>query len=90
MIFNDEYFIELISIVKKIQEDILVIKNFQTKIKVDDYLDGQDVMQMLKIAPRTLNHYRQSGTLPFYRIGGKILYKRSEIEKILHDGISIR
>ncbi|MBQ2969166.1 MAG: helix-turn-helix domain-containing protein, partial [Bacteroidaceae bacterium] len=38
---------------------------------------------MLKVSRRTLSEYRSNGTLPYYVLGGKVLYKRSEIEQAL-------
>ena len=34
---------------------------------------------------RTLQEYRSSGKLPYYMICGKVLYRESEIEKLLQD-----
>lgn len=49
----------------------------------ESWLDNQDVMQILKIKPRTLQSYRDQGILPFTRIGGKILFKSSDVEAAL-------
>ena len=42
-----------------------------------------EVACMLKVSRRTLGEYRSNGTLPYYVLGGKVLYKRSEIEQVL-------
>ena len=47
------------------------------------YLTGEEVCSQLRISTRTLQEYRNSGTLPFYKIGGKILYKQSDIQTML-------
>ena len=47
------------------------------------YLTGEEVCSQLRISTRTLQEYRNSGTLPFYKIGGKILYKQSDIQAML-------
>ena len=47
------------------------------------YLSGEEVCRQLQISTRTLQEYRNSGTLPFYKIGGKILYKQSDIQAML-------
>ncbi len=52
---------------------------------LDILLDGQDVMLRLHISQRTLQTLRSNGTLPFTRIGRKIYYLRSDIERILKD-----
>ena len=54
-----------------------------------EWIDGQIVMQMLNISPRTLFTLRASGTLPFSRIRKKIYYKRSDIDKILNDNYTM-
>lgn len=50
---------------------------------LSDWLDNQDVMHALHISPRTLQTLRTNGTLPFSRIGNKLYYKRSDIQRIL-------
>ena len=49
----------------------------------DVYLCDSEVACMLKVSRRTLGEYRSNGTLPYYVLGGKVLYKRSEIEQVL-------
>ena len=51
--------------------------------KEDVYLCDSEVACMLKVSRRTLGEYRSNGTLPYYVLGGKVLYKRSEIEQVL-------
>ena len=52
---------------------------------VFDWVDGQYVMGKLLISSRTLLKLRMKGVLPYSRIGGKIYYKRSDIERVLQD-----
>lgn len=47
------------------------------------YLTGEEVCSQLWLSTRTLQEYRNLGTLPFYKIGGKILYKQSDIQTML-------
>ena len=47
------------------------------------YLTGEEVCSQLRLSTRTLQEYRNAGTLPFYKIGGKILYKQSDIQTML-------
>jgi len=53
--------------------------------KLEDWLDNQNVMQILHISPRTLQTLRTNGLLPFSRIGNKIYYRRSDISRILNN-----
>ena len=47
------------------------------------YLSGEEVCSQLRLSTRTLQEYRNARILPFYKIGGKILYKQSDIQTML-------
>lgn len=47
------------------------------------YLTEQELSRALKITKRTLIEYRMNGKLPYYKIGGKILYREQDIMEIL-------
>lgn len=49
----------------------------------EELLDNQDLLLFLKISLRTLQRYRTNGSLPYYRISGKIYYKRSDVEQLV-------
>ena len=50
---------------------------------LDDWLDNQDVCQMLNISPRTLQTLRQNGTLAYSQIEHKVYYKPEDVERII-------
>lgn len=50
---------------------------------LEDWIDGQEVMMKLHISPRTLQTLRSNGTIPYTKIGHKIWYLKSDIERIL-------
>ena len=54
-------------------------------INLEELLDGQDIMQLLHISPRTLQTLRSNGTIPYTRIGRKIYYLRQDIEQVLRN-----
>ena len=47
------------------------------------WLDNQDVCQMLNISKRTLQTYRDNGTLPYSQIGHKMYYRPEDVEQVL-------
>ena len=47
------------------------------------YLSVEDVCKLLHISKRTLQQYRDDKILPFIQIGGKIIYKESDILAVL-------
>ena len=49
----------------------------------EHFLTGKEVCERLYISPRTLQDYRDRGIIPYTQFSGKILYKESEIERIL-------
>ncbi|MFC2326870.1 MAG: helix-turn-helix domain-containing protein, partial [Prevotella histicola] len=42
-----------------------------------------DVCRLLNISKCTLQHYRDTGVLPFTQIGHKCYYKREDVETLL-------
>ena len=51
---------------------------------LDDWLDNQDVCQMLNISSRTLQTLRDNGTMAYSQINRKLFYKPVDVESILH------
>ena len=51
--------------------------------KLGDWLDNQDVCQILNISPRTLQTLRDNGTLAFSQINHKVYYKPEDVKRIL-------
>ena len=51
--------------------------------KLGDWLDNQDVCQILNISPRTLQTLRDNGTLAFSQVSHKVYYKPEDVKKIL-------
>lgn len=55
----------------------------QPLLSGEHYLTDRELSQRLKISRRTLQDYRNNGILPYLQLGGKILYRESEIEQVL-------
>ena len=86
---------EVISIERSTYEELLTSFNsFVAKMKemasrgndkgLGDWLDNQDVCQMLNISPRTLQTIRNTGNLAYSQINRKMYYKSEDVEQILH------
>ena len=50
------------------------------------FLTDKEVSAWLKVSRRTLQDYRNNGMVSYYQLGGKILYKESDIEKMVMNG----
>lgn len=83
---------EIIAIEEKTFEQVVQrFANFTKEVKElcqrgkanAEWLDNQDVCNLLSISKRTLQSYRDNGTLAYSQIGHKCYYKRSDIEKLV-------
>lgn len=50
------------------------------------YLTDKELAARLKVSRRTLQDYRNEGRIPYILLGGKILYRESDIERMLEEG----
>lgn len=60
-----------------------ILKNYRPVINGEIYLSGEDVCKLLHISKRTLQQYRDDNILPYIQIGGKIIYKETDLMTIL-------
>lgn len=49
------------------------------------FVTDRELSERLRVSRRTLQEYRSAGTIPYYLICGKVLYKESEIQQFLED-----
>ena len=87
---------EAIDLLLHIKEEVEAIKAYLNQLNKsrkksfdEEWLDGQDVLQLLHISTRTLQNLRDSKTLPFSKVKGKIYYKLSDIEALLESNYSL-
>ena len=52
----------------------------------EQFLTDKEVSAWIKVSRRTLQDYRNNGMIAYYQLGGKILYKESDIEKMVMSG----
>ena len=52
----------------------------------EQFLTDKEVSAWLKVSRRTLQDYRNNGMIAYYQFGGKILYKESDIERMVMSG----
>lgn len=51
----------------------------------EHFLTSKDVCERLYISPRTLQDYRDRKIIPYTQFAGKILYKMSDLERLLDE-----
>lgn len=60
-----------------------VIVNCRPALNGERFLTDREVSERLKISRRALQDYRNQGKIPYLYLGGKILYKESDLERVL-------
>ena len=61
-------------------------ENYKPDLGGERFLTDKELSAMLKISRRSLQDYRNEGRIPYIQLGGKILYRESDIEQILKNG----
>ena len=60
--------------------------NNKPSLDGERYYTDKELAVKLKVSRRSLQDYRNNGILPYIQIGGRILYRASDIERTLMDG----
>lgn len=61
-------------------------ENYKPVLGGERFMTDKELSAMLKISRRSLQDYRNEGRIPYIQLGGKILYRESDIEQILKNG----
>lgn len=59
------------------------VANSRPTLGGERFLTDREMSARLKVSRRTLQDYRNNGMIAYYQLGGKILYKESDIERML-------
>jgi len=60
-------------------------KESRPMLNGERFLTDSELSERLKLSRKALYEYRIDGRIPYYHIGGKILYRESDVEKMLGD-----
>ena len=77
---------EFVNMLAKLTE--LTKKAFEQRtphLNGEKFLTNTDVCKFLHLSQRTLQDYRDNGKIGYIQISGKILYRESDIIKLLED-----
>ena len=64
-------------------ENLFTLK--KPSIAGESFYTDRDLSEKLKISRRSLQDYRNEGRIPFIRLGGKVLYRASDIDQLLDE-----
>lgn len=60
-----------------------LVANHRPTLGGERFLTDKEVSARLKVSRRTLQEWRTNGQIAYISLGGKVLYKESEIQKML-------
>ena len=84
---NNEKVALLLEKMNRLMENMeSLAENFKPVLGGERFLTDKELSAMLKISRRSLQDYRNEGRIPYIQLGGKILYRESDIEQILKNG----
>lgn len=63
----------------------LMTKNCKPLLNGEHFMTDKEVSKRLKVSRQTLQEYRNTGKIAYCQLGGKILYRASDIEKMLSE-----
>lgn len=75
---------EFISSLDSMLDDIeSIVKHYKSHLNGECFLSNNEVSKKLNVSLRTLQEWRDIGLIPFIQIKGKIIYRQSDIDKLL-------
>ena len=75
---------EFISSLDSMLDDIeSIVKHYKSHLNGECFLSNNEVSKKLNVSLRTLQEWRDTGVIPYIQIKGKIIYRQSDIERLL-------
>ena len=65
------------------------INNGVVKEDPDDYMSQREAAKFLRISLPTIINWKRTNKIPYYQEGRKVLFKKSELLKVLHKNTSL-
>lgn len=60
-----------------------LMESYKPVFHGERFMTDGELASALRVSPRALRDYRNEGILPYIRMKGNILYRESDIEKVL-------
>ena len=84
---NNEKVMCLLNKMDRLLENMeYLTENYKPVLGGERFLTDKELSRILKISRRSLQDYRNEGRIPYIQLGGKILYRESDIEQVLKNG----
>lgn len=63
-----------------------MVENYRPMLNGERYMTDAEAAERLKLSRRVLQDYRNEGRIPYCKLGGKILYRESDVQRMLDEG----
>lgn len=70
---------------KSINKTGKLMQNYHPLLNGERYMTDREVAERLKVSRRTLQEYRNERKIPYILFGGKLLYRETDIERLLEE-----
>lgn len=81
---NDEIITNTISALRKANRQVSgLMEDYKPVLHGERLMTEGELAAALRVGTRTLRDYRNNGILPYIRLKGNIVYRESDIEKVL-------
>lgn len=86
MTADDEPIAEALNALRKGTKAVSQLaENYRPPLNGQRYMTDKEVAGRLKVSRRTLQEYRNDRKIPFILFGGKVLYRETDIERMLEE-----
>ncbi len=83
VIISKEKYEEMVGKLNRLSDRVNEILRKREGKRLGRWMDNQEVCQLLRISPRTLQTLRDNGTLAYSQIGHKVFYKPEDVQRIV-------
>lgn len=74
--------------IERIQTNLgQVLERCRPSLNGERYITDKELSRLLNISRRTLHEWRNNGQISFVHLGGKILYRESDVQIILEKNL---
>lgn len=86
---NDEKvksFFAALDRLNRVMERLYALPGKKPALNGESFYTDRELSEKLKVSRRSLQDYRDQGRISYIKLGGKILYRTSDVERLLEKG----
>ena len=81
---NDDVIADaLASMRKAMRRASKLAEDYRPVMDGERYVTDRELSDILRVTRRTLQQYRNDGIIPYIQMGGKVLYRESDVQALL-------